>query len=297
MDFFQLEIPVVGELEKGPRGSGWKKHSSEERTFYAIRYFLNCKKRCVDASPRMGPIYLNLGTAERVETRTLQKIKFNTKQRDDQKTLAEHFRSSEELSKLSSELATTIGAAPLKVKTGLSTELTNKIQWGYKSTDSVARQYEVEVTREIEAEYKFDPLSSKAYVVPLMYDSWCYDVSLAMIDWLFVCYERRPFGFSYKRKSYPSAERTNAARQHMNWLRIGKPLCCVKYNQLVESARIVEEDRYKNEVESPEEMLIGPPQRASFGYVPLPEDHATLYQIMRRSFPDKWDANIAKLAA
>jgi len=297
MDFIQLEIPVFGELKRGPGSSAWKKYDGAERTFYTIRYFVNCRRRRLDQKPKMGAIYSSLGTAERVETRTLQKITFSTSQKDYRKTLHEYFCGSEELGELSGELAATIGAAPAKAKVGLSSKLSEKISSHYQATRSISREYEAQVTHEIEAEYKFDPSATKAYVVPLMYETWCYDVYLAMMDWLFVSYERGTFGITYKRRNHPSAENTSSVRQHRNWMRVGSPLCCIKYFELLHSTRIVEEDRYSNEIENPDEMAVGPAERNWSGYMPVPADYSTLYQIANRSFPDRWDAAKLEMVA
>jgi hypothetical protein len=281
-----LVIPVAGELRKGRGSEGWV--AEGDTVFYTIRYFLKCRKRDRPGRPKAGKIEKVLGGAKGVKSTRKETLEIQIVEKDVSNMLQEYFASSEQLASLSAGIALDILKLP--VKFNLSSKLSEKAADSFKTSNTITHETSTTVTRKLEVTYEVDSKKDAEYVVPRMYREVCYDVFVAKVDYLIVRYEKA--WVRYHRHKYPEAGGASSPKTHRNVHYPQFPLCCISGYELVESSAAIRADNHELEVEYPDDLTTGPPERTDQGVFREP-DCPTLYAIAEKAFPPKWDQSLS----
>ncbi|HEY6873773.1 MAG TPA: hypothetical protein VI298_13705 [Geobacteraceae bacterium] len=278
----QISIPFAVDLTKE---NNWNKAKNHPYGYWIIRCHFQVRERQANEIARYGRKLAVFEFVPGVEPEIVRSIKSEVTNVCIKESFVESLRQNESMQALVTSLASSIGASAFaKVSTESKAEaqlrLIESIKQGFKIQSVVTQRDE----REYKLTYKIDPSKTTRLVAVAMHQRYIYDLYLTWVDYLSVRYLRGPLGIRKKRMKRPIVDGNN----HQNWIKYNIPIASVYFwHPLPESAVVIKEIDYQNQVENEEEAVICPPED-SHQYFASKPDVPTLYQISNVAFPFKW---------
>lgn len=293
-----VSVPVAGSL-KSPKG--WLQQDQDGYIYFVFRYHFLFRQRQSGASPMMGERFQMISSPSGHRTNVVESIAVTERVFDFDSVLTKHFASSKELVDITSRVASSLGAEGVaRVGSNIKTRIKTEIEKGAIKKTEISRVEHSERTHTISISREFTENTTKTYVIPAKYQQWCLDGYLSYMDYLFVKYEDQWNWLRRRRKKFPEAVNTRGRTTHRNLINFGnQPICCVKYWKQLPTSELVEEEKYKLQVEFPDDLILDGPERTYLGYSPRPDERGvpSLYSLSE-AFPRKYDKDrLAPIAA
>jgi hypothetical protein len=278
----EFNVPFSVDLTKE---SNWNKTQDHPYGYWTIRCHFQVRERQANDSALYGRKLAIIETYDGVQPETIHSIKTKSTTMQVRESFYESIKQDESLQRFTSQLAASIGAS---ISGKVSAE--NKVEAQVKLVESFKESFRIQnvITKEDEREYKLtykiDPSITTRLVAVAMYQRYVYDLYLTWADYLNVRYVKGPLALRKKRIKRPIVEGCN----HVNWIKFNLPLASASiWRPLPDSAVVIPEASYRNEMDTIDEFRVGPPEDSHKYFVTRP-DCPTLYQISNATFPLKW---------
>jgi hypothetical protein len=196
----------------------------------------------------------------------------------------ESMRQDESLLAFANSIASSISMSPLgKLSAEAKAEAQERLIESFKESFRVQSVVTRREERECKLTSKIDPSAAGRLVAVAMHQRYAFDLYLTWVDYLSVRYIRRLLGLRKKRTKRPLP-----LGKDPNWWCPNVPLATAHFwLPLPDSAVVIGEDGYENEVDGEDEVETGAPEDHHQYVAPKP-DVPTLYQISNATFPLKW---------
>ena len=263
----------------------WEQLDEECTKFFVVRYHFMVQERPASDNVKRGEILASHEAPEGVEIQKVISLEQEWVITDTRSSVESWLRENEFLQDFSINLFSKLSETPgfnllPEIKTNCKKIFKNSFQSSLSLESTVSRKRNIK----FELNYTIGPHANDKFVSVVAYQKYALDLYLTYIDYLYVDYHKSMMGLRKKRTKYPIVE----SQHHANEIKFNIPLATVHYWKLLpNSAVMVKQDEYENEVNDPDEIIVKEPENKHRYFVSMP-DVPTLYQLSNVAFPLKW---------
>ncbi|WP_224961838.1 hypothetical protein [Geomonas subterranea] len=278
----EFNVPFSVDLTKE---SCWNKALDHPYGYYTIRCHFQIRERQAGDPALYGRKLAIFETCNGVQPETIHTIKTRLIATQVRESFCESLKQNESLQKFTSMLSSALSASNVgKVSSECKVEAQDKLVESFRDSFRFQTLVTKEEEREYKLTYKIDSSITTRLVTVAMYQRYVYDLYLTWVDYLNVRYIKGPLALRKKRIKRPIVDGCS----HVNWIKFNLPLASASiWRPLPDSAVVIPEASYRNEVDAMEEFTVGAPEDYHKYFVARP-DCPTLYQISNVAFPLKW---------
>ena len=281
MGYEYFTIPYLTALKKE---EGWDRHPNSEHTYSIVRAHYAVREHQLNDPSKGGEVVgvsTSLPGASQKITESREYEYTDVRMRQSvQESLVEE----ETITEITSSLAGSLGAGVAKLSGDLKSSVRAQLKESFKNTFTVQITESAKEKRVKTFEYAVDPKKFGAntrLVTAKAYKRHALDLYLVFFDYLFVEYQRPPFGVRLKRNKRPAME----GNIHPNILKVDWPLVSMLFwRQVPDSLLLAPEKNYTIEVDDPFEITTQELTATKKFPVKLPPK-PSLYELSEQTFP------------
>jgi len=284
-----ISIPFFGELTQE---KGWSHDGEQACRFYVARMHFALRERHLCEETKLGTEIAAFQVDAGVGLENVNVIEEEHTETALEESIRNLLVEDEVLLSLASTFGTKFAASPSEISSNFKAEAQHRVKASYSNSHKTHQAITNRTKRTHTVKININSADGlpKKFIMAKEYKRCACDVWLAFVDYLFVDYRRSFFGLRKKRRKEPNPNLIKNG-VHPNVIKVNLPLFTIFHWKLVPNGQsIVEQSRYKLEVEDPSSITV----------VPMAEEHSharqfvmmprvpTLYQLASAAFPLKW---------